>query len=189
MHVIASLFLRAKHWQMFLLLFGLMFISQVAVLMNPTLLADRSPGNVGRVALLPGLPMALGMICFLIWLWSMGSFLSSVVSPSLKLRTRFFCFALIYPVVYIPLFISIMFSHNPKPAMFALIVPLHLFAMFCMFYDLYFVSKTLALAETGKPASFYDYAGPFFLIWLFPIGIWIIQPRINRIYARRVAQG
>jgi hypothetical protein len=30
MKVMASFFLRAKHWQMFLLLFGLMSISQVA---------------------------------------------------------------------------------------------------------------------------------------------------------------
>lgn len=187
MNVIASLFLRAKHWQIFLLLFGLMFISQVAVFMNPTLLADRPLAEIGRADLLVGLPMVLAMICLIIWLWSMGSFLSSVVPPSLKLRTRFFCFALIYAVVYIPLFIFLIFVNNQRP-MFALIVPLHLFAMFCMFYSLYFVSKSLALAETGKPASFYDYAGPFFLIWFFPIGIWIIQPRINRIYARRVPQ-
>jgi hypothetical protein len=45
-----------------------------------------------------------------------------------------------------------------------------------MFYNLYFVSKNLVVAETGKPASFHDYAGPFFLIWFFPIGIWFIQP-------------
>jgi uncharacterized RDD family membrane protein YckC len=44
------------------------------------------------------------------------------------------------------------------------------------------VSKNLVLAETSKPASFYDYAGPFFLIWFFPIGVWFTQPRINRLY-------
>jgi uncharacterized RDD family membrane protein YckC len=56
--------------------------------------------------------------------------------------------------------------------------------MFCMLYLLYFVSKNLVLAETRKPASFPDYAGPFFLIWFFPIGIWFTQPRINRLYER-----
>jgi hypothetical protein len=30
--------------------------------------------------------------------------------------------------------------------------------------------------------SFYDFSGPFFLLWFFPIGIWIIQPRINRLF-------
>jgi glucan phosphoethanolaminetransferase (alkaline phosphatase superfamily) len=185
MNVIASFFLRAKHWQMFLLLFGLMFISQVAVVMNPTLLAVRSPADLGKADLLPGVPMAIFMICFLGWFWAMGSLLSSVVPSTLRLRMGFFRLALIYPLVYMPFFIFIMFSDGPKPAMVVLILPLHLFAMFCLFYDLYYVSKGLALAETGKPVSFYDYAGPFFLLWFFPIGIWVIQPRINRIYAQK----
>jgi hypothetical protein len=58
-----------------------------------------------------------------------------------------------------------------------------------MFYNLYFVAKTLVLAETGKSASFYNYAGPFFLIWFFPIGVWFVQPRINRLYSeKRIAE-
>jgi|HubBroStandDraft_2_1064218.scaffolds.fasta_scaffold26755_3 hypothetical protein len=69
----------------------------------------------------------------------------------------------------------------------SLIFPLHFLAMFCLFYLLYFVSKSLVLAETCKPASFNDYAGPFFLIWFFPIGIWFIQPRINRQYMESFA--
>ena len=161
MNVIASVFLRAKHWQMFFLLFGSMLIGQVVVFMSPHLLAARSPGDLGKANLLPGIPMAISMICFVGWLWAIGSLLSSVVLPPLRLRMGFFRLSLIYPVVYVPFFIFLMFSNNPMLTMVALILPLHLFAMFCMFYDLYFVSKSLALAETGRPASFYDYAGPF----------------------------
>jgi hypothetical protein len=54
--------------------------------------------------------------------------------------------------------------------------------MVCNFYVLYFVSKSLVLAERSKPASFYDYAVPFLMILFFPIGIWMIQPRVNRLY-------
>jgi len=54
--------------------------------------------------------------------------------------------------------------------------------------QIYFVSKSLVLAETGRPAVFYDYAGPFFLVWFFPIGVWIVQPRINRLYERKLAE-
>lgn len=82
------------------------------------------------------------------------------------------------------MFFTVIFS-NVKSPLIALILLFHLFAMFCIFYGLYFVSKSLVLAETGKPASFYDYAGPFFLIWFFPIGIWFTQPRINRLFAER----
>jgi hypothetical protein len=65
-----------------------------------------------------------------------------------------------------------------------LLIPAHLFTMVCLFYILYFASKSLVLATTNKPASFSGYASPFFLLWFFPIGIWILQPRVNRLYTQ-----
>jgi hypothetical protein len=123
----------------------------------------------------------LYMLCFLAWFWSLGSFLNSIVKPELKLKTTFLHIALIYPAIYMPFFLAVFF--DLKPELFMVVLPLHLFAMFCIFYLLRFASKTLALAETGRTVSFYDYAGPFFLLWFYPVGVWIIQPRINRLYA------
>ena len=45
----------------------------------------------------------------------------------------------------------------------------------------YFVSKSVAEAERGKRVSFEQYVGLFFLLCLFPVGIWVIQPKINRL--------
>jgi putative effector of murein hydrolase LrgA (UPF0299 family) len=67
--------------------------------------------------------------------------------------------------------------------MLFLVIPLHLFSMFCMFYQLYFVSKTIKTAELKRKVTFSDYLGEFFMIWFFPIGIWIIQPKINRLFS------
>jgi hypothetical protein len=181
MDTIASFFLRAKHWQIFGLLFGLYIFGAVVVVALPA--APLSPGSLGAGRLAFGAVVALLMVSLLAWFWSMGSFLSSIVQPGLRLKGGFFRFALIYPFLYIFAFIP--FFLSPRPVLFAVIFPLHLFAMFCMFYSLYFVSKNLALAEAGKPVSFYDYAGAFFLVWFFPIGVWVIQPRINRLYATR----
>jgi len=63
---------------------------------------------------------------------------------------------------------------------FAIIIPLHLFSMFCIFYTLYFVAKTFKTVELQREVKFSDFAGEFFLIWFYPIGIWIIQPKINK---------
>jgi uncharacterized RDD family membrane protein YckC len=177
---ITSFFLRAKHWQIFLLLVG---VGNVAIL-SCALATLRSPEDFLKIGLVFGAAMMLFMCCLLAWQWSMGSFLSSLVPPALRLNVGFFRFALIYPAVYIIVFMSLFQSIATKPALFAVIFPFHFFATFCMLYLLYFVSKNLVLAETRKPASFPDYAGPFFLIWLFPIGIWFTQPRINRLYER-----
>ena len=62
----------------------------------------------------------------------------------------------------------------------AVIVPLHLFSMFCIFYSLYFVAKTFKTVELQREVNFSDFAGEFFMIWFYPIGIWIVQPKINK---------
>ena len=61
-----------------------------------------------------------------------------------------------------------------------IIVPLHLFSMFCIFYCLYFVAKTFKTVELQREVSFSDFAGEFFMIWFFLIGIWIVQPKVNK---------
>ena len=185
MDTIASLFLRAKHWQIFLLLVGVGFVGDVVAIASSISVTAQSPEVFGKIGLPLGFVMTLFMFCFLGWFWSMGSFLSSIVQPPLRLKTGFFRFALVYPGLYIFVFMALFLSTTTNPALLAIILPLHFLAMFCMFYDLYFVSKSLVLAETNKPVSFYDYAGPFFLIWFFPIGVWFTQPRINRLYAER----
>jgi hypothetical protein len=185
MDKISNLFLRAKHWQIFLLLFGLGFVGNVAAIVSSVSATTRSPENFGKVGIPFVIVMTLFMFCFLGWFWSMGLFLGSIVQPSLRLKTGFFRFALVYPGPYILVFMVLFQSTTTNPTMFAVIFPFHLLATFCMFYDLYFVSKSLVLAETNKPTSFYDYAGAFFLIWFFPIGVWFTQPRINRLYAER----
>jgi hypothetical protein len=73
------------------------------------------------------------------------------------------------------------------PLFFALtsgnfIVPLHLTAMICMLYDPYFVSRSFVTAQTGKMATFQDYAGQFLLLWFYAIGVWALQPKVNELY-------
>lgn len=65
-------------------------------------------------------------------------------------------------------------------SMVGIIIPLHLFSMFCIFYSLYFVAKTFKTVELQRETTFSDFAGEFFMIWFYPIGIWIIQPKVNK---------
>ena len=171
---ITSFFLRAKHWQIFILVFVVYLVGQIALV-----------GSImfSKGGLLAGLVMTLSTLSLFVWFWSLGSYFNSIVRPELRMKSGFFRVALIYPPFYFVFFIATFESLSP--GLFGLIIPLHLFAMVCMFYLLYFVSKSLVLAETSKPALFYDYAGPFFLLWFFPIGIWIVQPKVNRLYSER----
>jgi hypothetical protein len=67
-----------------------------------------------------------------------------------------------------------------KAILFGFIFILHLLSMFGIFYSLYFVAKTIKTVELQTKVSFSDFAGEFLLIWFFPIGIWVVQPKINK---------
>jgi len=61
------------------------------------------------------------------------------------------------------------------------IIPLHLLLCYCMFYGMYFLSKAITVirqANGHRDESAFVYMLGF---WFFPIGIWIIQPRIIEI--------
>jgi hypothetical protein len=114
---------------------------------------------------------------------TMGLLFHSLVKLELRMKTGFFRFALVYPAVYGFIFFSVVVSDSRFLLRFVL-VPLHLLCIVCLLYVLYFVSKCLVLVQTGKPVSFSEYAGPFFLLWFFPIGIWIIQRKVNELFAQ-----
>jgi len=126
-------------------------------------------------------------VCLALWLWCLGAFLNSLVAMRLRPKLSFFGFAIVYPPLYMPLFMAYFQSLSFKPLLLLAIFPLHFFAMFCLLYDLYFVSKSLALAEKQRSVSLGDYLGYLCALWIFPVGVWIIQPRINRLYANATA--
>src|SRR6267378_3747163 len=155
-------------------------------LVGSILALPRSQEVFSKGGFVGGLAMTLSTLGLFVWFWSMGAFFSSIVQLELRIKSGFFRVALIYPPCYFVFFIATFQSSSR--GLLGLILPLHVFAMVCMFYLLYFVSKSLVLAETSKQASFYDYAGPFFLLWFFPVGVWFIQPRINRLHAQPVSR-
>ena len=62
-----------------------------------------------------------------------------------------------------------------------IIRPFHLFSIFSSFYSFYIEAKLLKTVEIQQKAKINNYIREFILFWIFIIGIWFIQPRINRI--------
>lgn len=181
MNWIRNLFVRAKHWQLFLLFVAVFVVGELPML-GYVASGPKSPEDSAEAFVVVEIVTAVSALCYLLWLWSMGSFLNSLIPPTLRPRIHFFSFTVIFTSIYVLGFIALFQSVSPIAV--AAIIPLLLLAAFCMFYSFYFVSKSLIIAETGKSATFNEYAGTFFLLWFYPIGIWFIQPRINRLYAK-----
>lgn len=187
-------FLKAKHWQIFLMTFGLPFIIQI--LTAPMVFLGNDPMIMMRV-----FPVIM-ILCIgglLGWFWSIGVGLQSEVPGNVKMKVKKFKILLITPLIYI-LLISIAMStifngvfetvREPDTSLMGgllgVIIPLHLFSMFCIFYCLYFVAKTFKTVELQREVTFSDFAGEFFLFWFFPVGIWIIQPKINKMIENEI---
>ena len=138
-------------------------------------------------------PIVLLFIAVLFgWFYAMGVNLNKKIPDTAKMYLRKFKWFMFIPVVYI--FILYIFIHFVlfkavsngeqlnNTVIIAIIVPFHLFSIFCIFYCIYFNAKSLKTAELQRAITFSDYVVEFFLLWFFPIGVWFIQPRINKMF-------
>lgn len=186
-------FLRAKHWQLFVLTFGLPLFIQIILMlstfMNIAVNNDPNPTFMMTYFTIFPIIMLIFMGAFFGWFWAVAVGLQPKTPDDVKMKVGKFKFFFFVPVIYILFFIGFMFSTMngalqngtpPSIGMIGLIIPLHFFSMFCIFYCLYFVAKTFKTVELQRKVSFSDFAGEFFMIWFYPIGIWIIQPKINK---------
>ncbi len=163
-------FLKLKAWQLFLLNFGL-----------PSVLFC-----------IKDIPIAIDLFAPLVmtsvlmgWLWTLGTQLNKKVPKKIRMKSGFFRFSIIYIAIYIPcgsVFLALTETGNPASSIVAIILPFHFFAMFCGFYGCYFISKNFALAEQKQEVIFPDFARLFFLLLVYPIGVWLIQPRVNKMF-------
>ncbi len=181
-------FLKAKHWQIFMLTFGIPLVLELILI--PFIIFSK---NFKIMYILFPIITLFFVGGFFGWFWSIGIGLQYKVPEGVKMKVKKFKTFLIIPLIYMVLLLGFMmfsFSEVLDSAQetsggliggfIGLIFPLHLFSMFCIFYCLYFVAKTFKTVELQREVTFSDFAGEFFIIWFFPIGIWIIQPKINK---------
>lgn len=194
-------FLKAKHWQLFLLTYGIPMVIQFAFIGSFMVDLNNGDGVDGdSFASLFSVMMGsslLFMSIFFGWFWSLGVGLHKKAPEHLRINLNRFKLFLFIPIAYLVFIFFFLFpifsgtavneTLSTFPRVILWIIPLHLFSMFCIFHSLYQVAKTIKLAELQREVSFSDFAGEFFLIWFFPIGIWFVQPKVNKLVEGRVS--
>ena len=194
--------LTLKHWQLFILMFVVPMLAQITLMVSlfSQLMAQDQPLPADDPAEFIGffsntMYIVFGVMLFLMllhftWQYTLGSSLHKKLPENVKMNLSLFRAFLIIPLVYIVLlcffmadmFSSMLSNEVPNFYWFAFIIPLHLFSMFCMFYGIYFNAKSLKAVELQRPITTNDYIAEFFLLWFLPVGIWILQPRINKLF-------
>lgn len=193
--------LKAKHWQLFLFVYGLPLFYQIILMssiVSGAIVNNKpDPGTILNFSKFSPLFAIIPILLILYWLWSVGVGLNNRLSKELRLQTSKFRISLIIIVLYlvtILIYIWVIMNgwvsynifyrytdNGMNLPIFALFFLLNVFIAFCFLFSYHFVAKILKTAESHRKADFSSYVGDFFLIWLFPIGIWFIQPRINNL--------
>jgi hypothetical protein len=203
-----NIFLRAKHWQLFVLTFGIPLVFNIIIITSlfSSLLRNPNPNPAMIFGYFKFFPLIMALYAGTLfgWQWSVAIGLQKLIPAGIKMKvTRFKIFFFI-PLVYLLVILLLMagffsnvlnssFDINSLPndqtaqlffGIFALIMPVHLFSMFCIFYCLYFVAKTYKTVELQREVLFSDFVLEFFLVWFYFIGVWIMQPKINKMIVR-----
>ncbi|WP_100616207.1 hypothetical protein [Confluentibacter citreus] len=192
-----DIFLKAKHWQLFIGIFGIPFFFQFFTLfsmfMQTQTESNANTENFIDIFQFFPIIMLVFVGVFFGWFWSIAIGLQKNIPKEIKMKVNKFKVLFFIPLIYIFLiitYISVIFygmgvnGFSNSGWIVAIIIPLHLFSMFCIFYSMYFVAKTIKTAELQRKVGFGDFAGEFFLLWFYFIGIWIIQPKVNKLYGK-----
>lgn len=188
-----QVFLKAKHWQLFLLTTAIPVLMQMIITANMfgSLISGQAPVAVFsyfKYYPLIGIPI-MGVMFG--WFWAIAAGLQGKIPDGTKINLKWFKISFWYCVAYLPLFCAFMWymmaslftTLTPPPfgmgATFFLIMPLHMLATFGLFYCMYIVAKIVKTVELQRPAGFGEFAAEFFMIWFYFIGVWMIQPRVN----------
>ena len=178
-------FLRARHWQIFLLI----FLVPVAIVLAGLIMVSHQLSTGILFYAIP-VAIALSQVSYYGWMWAVGSKLM----PANGARVRLFRLFVFIPIVLIVLILvfwlsgATMFSLGSYSVVSVLygsllvVLPLQMANVLTMLYCFMFVARVIKEAGSGRGAAFEDYFREFVLVALLPLGIWFLQPRVNKLY-------
>lgn len=157
-----SFILRLKHWQSFL-------IFLFASLLSNFVLEDFDLLNLTV--------NTIGFILYFFWYFAVGYELSDIAS--IKLNKTLFTFNAFFVIASL-LMIFLFFDKNYSSNSFLGFIWVTYF-MYALIYLFTYPVRLIKSIELDKKARFGQYLGLLLLSIFWPIGIWWIQPKLNKI--------
>jgi hypothetical protein len=156
--------LKLKHWQVFIILILGLFIGNFEIEGNPTLTT---------------ILLLVGMTIYFSWILLVGHGLYQFLPDKIELNYNLF---LINSFIWLTAYIIVMVISDGQGMTFSGVEAIPGFYVFFTFlHFLMFPARTLKSIEKDKKADIGECIGDFFLIVFLPIGIWFLQPRINKV--------
>jgi hypothetical protein len=201
-----NIFLRLKHWQAFGILLAVPMIfklvTMVSLVTNTSVLylIFAAPFHAeARAALFSAVStewvagylaaMAVAMVIIAAWLYSLGVGLCKKIPPQASLRTTVFrvwlflslaCHLVVLAFGYF-LFVQLSAGGEVRWKQLLPAVLLCVISSVGLCYAFCFTAKALKTAERGQTVTFGEYVPELLGILIYPVGIWFIQPRVNKL--------
>lgn len=216
-----DLFLKMKHWQVFILTFAIPMIitfimmgSMMSFMINEMVANNYDPANpdplqslaltfdmLDHVKYYYLIILAFSMI-FYVWIWSVATGLQKRLPENATMNFKLFKIAFFSLLIFSLLIVGAMIyafsfakeifvngiNDSNNVTTLGSIVPflglisiVYILVLAAMFYIFYFTAKTIKMAEYQHDVKLSDYIAEIFMVWLLPIGIWFIQPKVNKI--------
>jgi len=159
-----GIILKAKHWQIFIILIISLVIANFTIENNDTVTLVLKN---------------IGIVLYFLYPFLIGLFLQDYLPNTIRLNHNYF---ILNSLIWITTYLTVMILSKGEGMTFSGLaaIPM-LYVVFAFLHYLSFPAKTLKSIELNKEAKFRDYISEFFLIVFLPIGIWFLQPRINKI--------
>lgn len=156
--------LKLKHWQVFIPMVLAFFVMNVTIEGNPQL---------------SGMLTLIGLLIWFSWLFLTGNSLYQLLPARIEVNHTLY---IINSFLWIAVYAIIMIISDGQGMTFEGWIALPFFyVVFAFLHFLTFPAKMLVSIEKNKKASFGEYFETFLLLCFAPIGIWLVQPRINKI--------
>ena len=169
-----NFFLKLKHWELFLMLV-------LPTAMTLTFGIPLKPLVVATIGLF------LLLVLFL-WMFSIGAWANARLPEAQRHSPLPFAAGLALPLLYLLMYIFLYIPEleqggaPQRPPLWLL--PMHMLSMVGIFYGLWYTARQLKSLQENEQADFMIFSSTFFLLFIFPLGIWLIQPAVNQLHDR-----
>ena len=171
---IMSAILKLKHWQIFLFLIGSigLYVYFSGTHIDLGFLTSKELKAIFGV---------LGILIMFLWILAIGLLTNKAPTNPYRFRKGLYILSIVlciigYSVLHItPLLI------DKIPNLGLMVSPLTPLTFFGIIYTFYNVSRSLKSLEVGRKVEFSECIIDALLLLVSPIGVWIIQPKINKI--------
>ena len=158
-----NIILKIRNWKLFIILSFAYMIALISI-----------PGT-NTIKLIINVVSSL-IVSF--WYLTLGDQLNNLLPKQIRRNYNFFIFNCLYIILWSVILIIVFdgkYNFTGYDGIFGIYLAIAIFQI------VGFIAKTLKTIELNRIPGIGEFIGDLFLFFLWPIGIWFLQPRINKI--------